>query len=163
MDNSIKKVNIKQKNSILKKITSTKINLIISIMLTILLLTICIIAPYISPYDPNLQDLSISLMPPNSEHLFGTDKFGRDLFSRVLCGGAPSILGSVAIVFIVTVIGVFIGVLGGYFGGKIDSFSSISRNGLSSSCSWNVREWSFKCDNSTFYSEMDKICSSCEK
>ena len=45
MDNSIKKVNIKQKNSILKKITSTKINLIISIMLTILLLTICIIAP----------------------------------------------------------------------------------------------------------------------
>lgn len=124
MDNSIKKVNIKQKNSILKKITSTKINLIISIMLTILLLTICIIAPYISPYDPNLQDLSISLMPPNSEHLFGTDKFGRDLFSRVLCGGAPSILGSVAIVFIVTVIGVFIGVLGGYFGGKIDSFLS---------------------------------------
>ena len=75
MDNSIKKVNIKQKNSILKKITSTKINLIISIMLTILLLTICIIAPYISPYDPNLRDLSISLMPPNSEHLFGTDKF----------------------------------------------------------------------------------------
>ena len=124
MDNSIKKVNIKQKNSILKKITSTKINLIISIMLTILLLTICIIASYISPYDPNLQDLSISLMPPNSEHLFGTDKFGRDLFSRVLCGGAPSILGSVAIVFIVTVIGVFIGVLGGYFGGKIDSFLS---------------------------------------
>ena len=124
MDNSIKKVNIKQKNSILKKITSTKINLIISIMLTILLLTICVIAPYISQYDPNLQDLSISLMHPNSEHLFGTDKFGRDLFSRVLCGGAPSILGSVAIVFIVTVIGVFIGVLGGYFGGKIDSFLS---------------------------------------
>ena len=59
MDNSIKKVNIKQKNSILKKITSTKINLIISIMLTILLLTICIIDTYISIYDLNLQDLYI--------------------------------------------------------------------------------------------------------
>lgn len=124
MDSSINKTRVKQNKKILTKINSTKLNLIISISLTLILLAICILAPYISPYDPNAQDLSISLIPPNSEHLFGTDKFGRDLFSRVLCGGAPSILGSVAIVFIVTIVGVFIGVLGGYFGGKIDSFLS---------------------------------------
>lgn len=124
MDSSINKTRVKQNKKILTKISSTKLNLIISISLTLILLAICILAPYISPYDPNAQDLSISLIPPNSEHLFGTDKFGRDLFSRVLCGGAPSILGSVAIVFIVTIVGIFIGVLGGYFGGKIDSFLS---------------------------------------
>lgn len=124
MDSSINKTKVKQNKKILTKISSTKLNLIISISLTLILLAICILAPYISPYDPDAQDLSISLIPPNSEHLFGTDKFGRDLFSRVLCGGAPSILGSVAIVFIVTIVGIFIGVLGGYFGGKIDSFLS---------------------------------------
>lgn len=124
MDSLIKKSNVKHKNKVLKKLSKTKFNLIVSVILTIILLTICIFAKYISPYNPNVQDLSISLMPPSNEHLFGTDKFGRDLFSRVLCGGAPSILGSVVIVLIVTIIGVSIGVLGGYFGGKIDSFLS---------------------------------------
>lgn len=122
MENSIQNIKSKKKNFF--KIKSTKFNLILSIILTFILLSICILAPYISPYNPNAQDLSISLMPPSKEHLFGTDKFGRDLFSRVLCGGAPSILGSVIIVFIVTIIGVTLGVLGGYFGGKIDSFLS---------------------------------------
>lgn len=102
------------------KLNNTKLNLIISITLTVLLLIICIVAPY----DPNAQDLSISLSPPSSEHIFGTDKFGRDIFSRVLCGGAPSVFGSVIIVFIVTVIGVTVGVVAGYFGGKVDSFIS---------------------------------------
>lgn len=118
MENILKKSNKKT------KLNNTKLNLIISITLTVLLLIICIIAPYIAPYDPNAQDLSISLSAPSSEHIFGTDKFGRDVFSRVLCGGAPSVFGSVIIVFIVTVIGVTIGVVAGYFGGKVDSFIS---------------------------------------
>ena len=88
------------------RISNTKLNLIISVVLTALLLVVCIIAPYVVPYDPNAQDLSISLSAPSSTHLFGTDKFGRDVFSRVLCGGIPSIFGSVIIVIIVTVIGV---------------------------------------------------------
>lgn len=118
MESILKKSNKKT------KLNNTKLNLIISITLTVLLLIICIIAPYIAPYDPNAQDLSISLSAPSSEHIFGTDKFGRDVFSRVLCGGAPSVFGSVIIVFIVTVIGVTIGVVAGYFGGKVDSFIS---------------------------------------
>lgn len=124
MQSSIEKIDIKSRGCKLKKIGGTKFNLVLSGTLTAILLIICFVAPYIAPYDPNAQDLSMSLMAPSSEHLFGTDKFGRDVFSRVLCGGAPSIFGSIAIVFIVTVIGVTIGVLGGYFGGKIDSFLS---------------------------------------
>ena len=115
MENSLKKVRI---------IGNTKLNLIISVVLTAILLAICIIAPYVVPYDPNAQDLSISLSAPSSAHLFGTDKFGRDVFSRVLCGGAPSIFGSIIIVIIVTVIGVAFGVAAGYFGGRVDSFIS---------------------------------------
>ncbi|MGM9530661.1 nickel transporter permease [Intestinibacter sp.] len=107
-----------------RRISNTKLNLIISVVLTVILLFICIVAPYIVPYDPNAQDLSISLSAPSSAHLFGTDKFGRDVFSRVLCGGAPSIFGSIIIVIIVTVIGVALGVAAGYFGGRIDSFIS---------------------------------------
>lgn len=106
------------------RISNTKLNLIISVVLTALLLVVCIIAPYVVPYDPNAQDLSISLSAPSSTHLFGTDKFGRDVFSRVLCGGIPSIFGSVIIVIIVTVIGVALGVAAGYFGGRVDSFIS---------------------------------------
>lgn len=115
MENSLKKV---------RRIGNTKLNLIISVVLTAILLAICIIAPYLVPYDPNAQDLSISLSAPSSAHLFGTDKFGRDVFSRVLCGGAPSIFGSIIIVIIVTVIGVAFGVAAGYFGGRVDSFIS---------------------------------------
>ncbi|MCI6738362.1 MAG: ABC transporter permease [Intestinibacter sp.] len=115
MENSLKKV---------RRIGNTKLNLIISVVLTAILLAICIIAPYVVPYDPNAQDLSISLSAPSSAHLFGTDKFGRDVFSRVLCGGAPSIFGSIIIVIIVTVIGVAFGVAAGYFGGRVDSFIS---------------------------------------
>ena len=107
-----------------RRISNTKLNLIISVVLTTILLFICILAPYIVPYDPNAQDLSISLSAPSSAHLFGTDKFGRDVFSRVLCGGAPSIFGSIIIVIIVTVIGVALGVAAGYFGGRVDSFIS---------------------------------------
>lgn len=115
MENSLKKV---------RRIGNTKLNLIISVVLTAILLAICIISPYVVPYDPNAQDLSISLSAPSSAHLFGTDKFGRDVFSRVLCGGAPSIFGSIIIVIIVTVIGVAFGVAAGYFGGRVDSFIS---------------------------------------
>ena len=115
MENSLKKV---------RRIGNTKLNLIISVVLTAILLAICIIAPYVVPYNPNAQDLSISLSAPSSAHLFGTDKFGRDVFSRVLCGGAPSIFGSIIIVIIVTVIGVAFGVAAGYFGGRVDSFIS---------------------------------------
>ena len=107
-----------------RRISNTRLNLIISVVLTAILLVICIVAPYIVPYDPNAQDLSISLSAPSSAHIFGTDKFGRDVFSRVLCGGAPSVFGSIIIVVIVTVIGVTLGVAAGYFGGRVDSFIS---------------------------------------
>lgn len=90
-------------------------------ILVTLLLFIAIFAPIITPFDPYAQNLSNALKPPNTIHLLGTDQYGRDLLSRVIMGAQTTILASLALVFIITVIGTSIGIICGYFGGKIDT------------------------------------------
>lgn len=77
-------------------------------------------ANVISPYDYAQQDLSNTFQYPSTEHLFGTDNYGRDIFTRVLYGGRISLLVSVTAIIIALICGCFIGVCSGYFGGKID-------------------------------------------
>ncbi len=80
-----------------------------------------IFAPLIAPYDPIAQDLSISLQAPSAAHWFGTDKFGRDIFSRVLYGGRYSLLAGCLSVIIAGALGSFYGAIAGYVGGWIDN------------------------------------------
>lgn len=86
-----------------------------------IILILAIFAPFIAPYDPNIQDLLKSLQPASSEHWFGTDQQGRDLFSRILFGARTTLIGALAVVGIATLIGVPLGLISGYYGGKIDS------------------------------------------
>ncbi|MGE6630978.1 oligopeptide ABC transporter permease [Bacillus sp. NPDC077027] len=80
-----------------------------------------IFAPVIAPYSPEQQDLLKKLMPPSSEHLMGTDKFGRDIYSRVLYGARISLLvGFVSVLGAIT-IGTVVGAIAGYFKGWVDS------------------------------------------
>ncbi|MGG5830837.1 oligopeptide ABC transporter permease, partial [Bacillus pumilus] len=75
----------------------------------------------IAPYAPEQQDLLKRLQPPSAEHLMGTDKFGRDIFSRVLYGARVSLLvGFVSVVGAIT-IGTVVGAVAGYFKGFVDS------------------------------------------
>lgn len=75
----------------------------------------------ILPYDPNYSDMTKSFIHPNAEHWFGTDQLGRDLFSRILDGTKISLFVGVAAVAISLSIGVVLGALAGYRGGRTDT------------------------------------------
>jgi peptide/nickel transport system permease protein len=80
-----------------------------------------ILAPYLSPYNPNKTDLDNKLAPPSVKHLMGTDELGRDLLTRILYGGRVSLsIGVMAMALAVT-FGALIGGLAGFYGGWIDN------------------------------------------
>ena len=85
-----------------------------------ILLFITLLAPFITPFNPDVIDIGPHSIPPNWEFLMGTDEFGRDIFSRVLYGSRISLSIGFIAVFISISIGVFIGSIAGYFGGVID-------------------------------------------
>ena len=89
-------------------------------ILAALLLAIALAAPIIAPYNPLDTTLQNAFQPPSNEHLFGTDKLGRDCFSRILYGAKYSLTAVITLVTSVFVIGTSLGVISAYFGGKID-------------------------------------------
>ena len=99
---------------------SLKTRLIIFIALAVILLLCSIFASYLTPYDPYLQDLSNAKAAPSMEHLLGTDRYGRDMLSRVIIGSRTSIFSTLILVAIITAIGTAIGVICGWFGKWID-------------------------------------------
>ena len=86
-----------------------------------LLVIIAVCAPYLAPYDPIGIDLGEGLLGPSRAHLMGTDELGRDILSRMLYGARVSLLIGVVAVGISTIIGLIIGSIAGYYGGKLDS------------------------------------------
>lgn len=108
-----------RKQKIRKDHTRTK--LIFFLILTAILLLAAAFARYLCPYDPYAQNLMAAQKPPCAEHLLGTDRYGRDMLSRVLVGSAVSIYGSLLLVAIVTVIGTAVGIFCGWKGGKADT------------------------------------------
>lgn len=79
-------------------------------------------APYLTPYDPYAQDLSAALKPPGPEHLLGTDRYGRDMLSRVIMGSQTTVFSALLLVALITVVGSIVGIVCGYLGGRLDSF-----------------------------------------
>lgn len=99
----------------------TKRMFIIFSILVAALLICSIIAPLLCPYDPYAQDLSKSLQPPSAEHWLGTDRYGRDLLSRVIIGSQTSIYSTLILVAFMTVVGTVLGILAGLYGGILDT------------------------------------------
>ena len=89
--------------------------------IVVLVILAGLLAPWISPYQPNELNLLETLQPPSKAHFFGTDELGRDVFSRVLHG----IRLDMGIVFVITyvplLVGTALGMLAGYFGGWVDT------------------------------------------
>ncbi|MBO1265147.1 ABC transporter permease [Proteiniclasticum sp. SCR006] len=95
---------------------------IVGVVLFALILLASIFAPLLTSYDPLGVDMSSVLEAPSREHILGTDKIGRDIFSRVLYGGRISILVGLGSALGAAFIGVLLGAYAGYKGGKIDKF-----------------------------------------
>ncbi|MFC6333694.1 ABC transporter permease [Paenibacillus septentrionalis] len=89
------------------------------ILVTLFLIT-AVIMPFFVPYSPYETDYTSALVSPNAAHLFGTDNLGRDVFSRVVWGARESLASGIVIVAMAFAIGVPLGLLSGYYGGKFD-------------------------------------------
>jgi ABC-type dipeptide/oligopeptide/nickel transport system permease subunit len=92
----------------------------IGIGLVLLIALLALLAPLLAPYATTEQNIEESLVSSSPTHLFGTDEFGQDVFSRVLYGGRPTLLVAGATVLGALLIGVPLGVLAGFFGGARD-------------------------------------------
>jgi peptide/nickel transport system permease protein len=93
---------------------------LVGLFLTVIILAITVIAPFLAPFDPDDQHLENTLEPPG-KFLFGTDEFGRDILSRIIIASRTSITIGVASIFFAALFGVPIGILAGYKGGWIDN------------------------------------------
>lgn len=85
-----------------------------------LVVLVGLLAPVLAPYDPNEMNIPARLQAPGAEHLFGTDEMGRDILSRVMYGARISIAVGVIIVAVSAAIGIVLGSISGYFGGRAD-------------------------------------------
>ena len=88
----------------------------------LLLIFVAVFAPMITGHDPTFVDIKDALLGPSLEHLLGTDSLGRDLFSRMVYASRIALSIGFIAVGLAAVIGVILGSIAGYFGGRIDSF-----------------------------------------
>ena len=86
------------------------------------LIFVAVFAEFLTPLDPYAQDLEGALTPPNSVNLLGTDRYGRDVLSRVIMGSQTTLCASLLLLLTISVAGSLIGAICGYKGGKLDTF-----------------------------------------
>ena len=92
----------------------------IGLAVVLLLVFLAAAAPILAPHNPNYQDLLSVLQPPSAVHPFGTDDLGRDVFSRVIYGSRVSLQVGLISIGVALFGGISIGLLAGYFGGRVD-------------------------------------------
>lgn len=93
---------------------------LVGLVFLVVMLVLSIVVPMISPYSYDGQDLKLQHAGSSLQHLMGTDKFGRDMLVRIMCGGRISLAVGFAAAAISLVVGVVYGAISGYFGGKVD-------------------------------------------
>ncbi|MBI3959854.1 MAG: ABC transporter permease [Chloroflexi bacterium] len=93
----------------------------LGVLIVGMLFVSALLAPWLAPYDPEVQFSDDARQPPSLQYLFGTDTIGRDNFSRILYGTRVSLLVGVASMVLATTLGVTIGLVAGYYGGWLDA------------------------------------------
>lgn len=102
----------------------------VGLMMLVVLVTILVLTPVISKYDPIKPNYSALLKAPSSEYYFGTDRYGRDIYARILWGGRRLVTIAILAVIFGLSIGIPYGVISGYYGGWVDSVGMRMVDGL---------------------------------
>lgn len=93
---------------------------VVGLIIIVLLVLVAIVGPYVAPYDYTEYDYENVLAGPSAQHLFGTDHYGRDIFSRMLAGTRLTLGVSLSAVVIGAALGTILGLLAGYYGGVLE-------------------------------------------
>ena len=101
--------------------SGVKTRLRVFAVLGLLLILCSFFSAYLTPYDPYLQNLDIAKQPPTRAHPLGTDRYGRDMLSRVIAGSRASIFSTLLLVAVITALGTAVGVTCGWVGGLTDT------------------------------------------
>jgi peptide/nickel transport system permease protein len=86
----------------------------------LIIIVAAVLAPWLAPHDPLEQNILETLQSPSALHWLGTDSYGRDTFSRIMYGARLSLLIGLCSILVAVVVGTLIGLVSGYFGGKLD-------------------------------------------
>jgi peptide/nickel transport system permease protein len=111
---------ISQRQILIKTFRSNKTS-VVGLFMASCVVVIAFGSPWISPYDPISQDMNIQHAPPSWAHPFGADSYGRDQLSRILWGSRVSLVVGILSVLFAMVVGIPLGMVGGYKGGRIDN------------------------------------------
>ena len=98
----------------------------VGLFIAVLIVSVAIFGPYMAPYDYLRQDLSSIRSPPSWEHWMGTDLVGRDIMSRIMLGARTAVFVALVVVTISTTLGVVLGAIAAFGGGRVDDLITIS-------------------------------------
>lgn len=117
-------------NSVMLRLLRNKLA-VVGLLLIIILSVLALFAPLIATHPPDKMDLTASLLTPGTDgHLLGTDNYGRDLFSRIVYGARVSLIVGLFAVGLGGIIGTLLGLVSGYYGGKVDAVIMRIMDGL---------------------------------
>ena len=94
---------------------------VISLAFIVFIILMAIIGPYVVPYDPQAPDYTAMMQGPSAAHIWGTNEYGQDVFSRLMVGTRLSLTCALTATIIGTALGVVLGLIAGFYGGLIDS------------------------------------------
>jgi len=94
---------------------------VVGLVIFVVVVVCALFAPWLAPYEPNAINFADKLVPPGWVHPFGTDDLGRDILSRVIHGARTSLIIGITVLAIALIVGIPIGLLAGYYGGRLDT------------------------------------------
>jgi peptide/nickel transport system permease protein len=120
MEAAIERVHVRRRMEALRRfLAASRVNMVAVALVTVIVF-VGIFGPWLAPHEPNSIDLLQRLLPPSGDHLFGTDDFGRDIFSRVLVGARISLQMAAVILLAAVAVGTVLGMIAGLAGGLLD-------------------------------------------